>query len=427
MSNNTTNTVNNTQKGLKGLFSFPNKSPQPASPSIAVPQTQNLNPDEIATGETYVHYGTRICGKVAGSITVLDTFLQKVLQYEYNAQSKDTQLQQQMRNTINSEIINIQTQINQENNNEEAQKNQLQALNDSMLQKQQEKEAKVANAKEGNKEAILKRNIGLIILIPLTLYLFTFYSSTFYSAFFLNAEEAVNTLANGLMGAMFNARAIPQAWQDGIMELIFVVSAPIIFLGLGFSLHIFSTQKGWTKYFKMAAIVLVTFIFDCILAGKIAKMFYDISAMNSLTPMPPFTLEMAIHDLNFWMVIFSGFVVYIIWGLVFSFTWSAHVEINTNASAIKEIDLQIQHIGDQQSAINSNITAIRNKILQLQGDLQQKQNSLSSKVQIDLGRIKAVLADFFSGWMVGMSMLGCSPDQQGQAQGIYNNYVANLN
>ena len=42
---------------------------------------------------------------------------------------------------------------------------------------------------------------------------------------------------------MFDPQALSKAMSEGIMELLFVLSAPIIFLGLGYSLHIFTQQK----------------------------------------------------------------------------------------------------------------------------------------------------------------------------------------
>ena len=103
--------------------------------------------------------------------------------------------------------------------------------------------------------------IGLVILIPLTIYLFMFYSSTFYSAFFRQASTLTN-----VMNTMFDSQALIHAYNEGLFELMFVLSAPIIFLGLGYVLHIFSMLEEKSKYLKMGAILIVTLMFDCILA-----------------------------------------------------------------------------------------------------------------------------------------------------------------
>ena len=88
-----------------------------------------------------------------------------------------------------------------------------------------------------------------------------------------------------MVDKLFDGKALIKALKDGITELCFVLSAPIIFLGLGFSLHFFSLQKGITKWFKMAAIILVTLFFDCILAYKIGEQIHNIKVIMGLAPL----------------------------------------------------------------------------------------------------------------------------------------------
>ncbi len=59
----------------------------------------------------------------------------------------------------------------------------------------QDEKVRIKNERyQVNKDAKLKLIIGLVILLPLTFYLFLFYSSTFYSAFFsgsYNDEQCI--------------------------------------------------------------------------------------------------------------------------------------------------------------------------------------------------------------------------------------------
>ena len=61
---------------------------------------------------------------------------------------------------------------------------------------------------------------------------------------------------------------------------------------------------------------VVTFLFDAILAYLIDEKIYN---LNKRFEDPEFSLGYAIQDPSFWVIIFAGFVSYIIWGLVFDF------------------------------------------------------------------------------------------------------------
>ena len=51
---------------------------------------------------------------------------------------------------------------------------------------------------------------------------------------------------------------------------------------------------------------------------------------------------MAIHDINSWAVIFCGFIVYIIWGIVFDQCMDAYDKMDLNKTKLKEIAQKIQ-------------------------------------------------------------------------------------
>lgn len=69
-------------------------------------------------GETYVYYGTRICGKVTASLSALSPFLQRVYNLEKQRQIADEQLQQTHRQElakriedVNGKIVNVNAEI----------------------------------------------------------------------------------------------------------------------------------------------------------------------------------------------------------------------------------------------------------------------------------------------------------------------------
>ena len=44
--------------------------------------------------------------------------------------------------------------------------------------------------------------------------------------------------------------------------------------------------------------------------------------------MPEYTISMAFQSVNFWMIIFAGFIVYLIWGFVFDFIMESHSKMD---------------------------------------------------------------------------------------------------
>lgn len=177
--------------------------------------------------------------------------------------------------------------------------------------------------------------IGIIILSFLTLYLFIFYSSATYSSFF--KEFKLTEL--GVANSIFDGQALNKAYADGFTELLLLLTIPFVFLGLGYLIHKFQEQKSNKKYFKVAMLIAVTFIFDTILAYEISEKIYNVKAENSFIQMAPYSLSMAFQSMGFWMIIFAGFIVYLIWGFVFDFVMESHSKmdrVNTLVVAKKE-------------------------------------------------------------------------------------------
>ena len=141
--------------------------------------------------------------------------------------------------------------------------------------------------------------IGLIILIFLTIYLFVFYSSASYSAFF--KTFTLNEI--GVTSSIFDPHAVTNALKEGILELVLILTIPFVFLGLGYLIHKFQEEKGWKKIPKIIGFILVTLIFDVILAYGITKEMHDIKAENSFGDLASYTFQLAFENIHFWTII----------------------------------------------------------------------------------------------------------------------------
>lgn len=361
------------------------KQQEPLS-TVTVPTHSS---DSKRPAETYIQYGTRICGKVTGSITAFSAMLQKVYNAEKQRQIEDEQLQAQRKTDIRNKIAIAETNINKETEN----KNHTESVINGYEETKAKLDEQLVEAKnqhgEINKTARVKMMVGCIILLPLTVYLFMFYNQTFEKGF------------------------------KGLMNVFTIYFAPIIFFGLGYALHFFAVQENKMKYVKIGAVLIATFFFDCILAYNIAEMEYNEWAMNQLKEVSPYSISMALADMHVWGVIFCGFVAYIIWGVVFDMTITAYENIRSNRKEILKIENKINDVKAKIADKKEDLLKIKNKITDWENQKQQLARSLAEDIHIDIQIIKAALSDFHAGWVQLMPALGLGQEQQTQTKAIY--------
>lgn len=408
-------------KPLLNLFRTQDTAATAPMPASASP-VQLQSSDSIQKGETYVNYGKRICGLVTASMQALQVYLQKVYNYEKQRQINDEELQEQKKADLQRQLNQEQAALGVIQNNLQLNQTQTNQIQDKINDlKQQVVEAKHGTVDE-NKMARLKMILGITILLPLTFYLFIFYSSTFYSAFFRKFADGEISVG----AAIFDPNAIPAAYAGGLTEIFFILCAPIIFLGLGFALHFFSVQKNRSKYLKITAVLAITLIFDCILAYLIAKNIYDAQALNTLAEQPPFSKEMALHDMNVWAVIFCGFIVYIIWGIVFDMTTTAYEDTKSNHKIIAALQLKIDNETQKLHDKQIEATNLQSQITKAKAKIKSLEESLNKSVHYDVSIIQTAINDFYSGWVAMMAALGHSAAKQDEANSIYQTTIGIL-
>ncbi len=403
-----------------GLFTT-KKSPAVAPVQPIAESSPNLtqSPDTLRQGETYRQWGIRICGIVSGSLQSLPAYLQNVYNYMRREQANDAEIQKGLKDQLNVELTQKNAELTHKTEELASYEDKINAKKDQIKEYKIERTTLLNNKKDINKDQKMKMVIGLIILVPLTIYLFLFYSSTFYSAFFMKAEAATD-----VMTSMFNPNAIANAWNDGAMELCFILFAPIIFLALGFCLHFFSQQKDNIKYLKMGSILLITFFFDCILAYRIDKLLYELAVITGTAPMgTEFTLEMAIYDINTWTVIFCGFIAYIIWGIVFDMVMSAHQNMDLNRTKVEELDERIKNYEADIVELQNKIDQLAPVIHAIKSKIAEIEVKLTTNVAYNYEAIRTEMTNFFSGWLTQMQVLSCSQADQNAAQNIFNQTI----
>ena len=358
----------------------------------------------VASKVDWKKEGVNDAGQSKGDVNAFSAGFKSVYARIKKSQELDQALQNAMKQQLKAEIINLETQRNSNETQLKTEQAKLPSLELDISNKEEE----INDIKKGKKKAdhSTKTNfiIGGIILLFMTIYLFLFYSSTGYSAFFRDFESDTS-----VQTVMFYGQSIPQAFKEGLFEGFFIIFLPIIFMGLGYVVHQFSvTTKGFSRYLKTISLYALTFAFDFLLAYKISKAIYDIQSMYQ--GLPPFSLKIALADMDFWIVIFCGFVSYVIWGLLFSFVMQNYDRITNIKYDIDKLNNALEKLKQKKTNLQSTITKLKNNIDNLNGKIKQKTSELDNSVRYDFKSMEQYLADYYQGWISYLALYGGDTD-----------------
>jgi len=250
---------------------------------------------------------------------------------------------------------------------------------------------------EAKKGASSKFWIGLVVLMPLTIYLFMFYSSVVYSAM-----EKQFTYEDD---RWYVPDAILLAFEDGFQALATVIFAPFIFIGLGYLIHMFYQRKNIVSYVKLSGIILLTLIFDVLLAFFVEKKLWQ---LNVIDENAKFGFNEAIQSQEFWLIIFLGFIAYLIWGFIFDFVMEEHKEKDKVKNAIRKRHEQIvihkEHIQDNVTKIDELkefIRSVKEQISDARGRIETLQRIIDGTI-IPTAEYKLYATEYMQGWLTFM-------------------------
>jgi hypothetical protein len=241
--------------------------------------------------------------------------------------------------------------------------------------------------------------ISSLFLVFLTLYLLVFYISTGYSAFFRNPVQDLQAMQqSGDMSVLFSNVFDPKAFQhanaQGGFTLVFVLLIPFVFLCLGYMIH-----KAFERKDKLlaAGLTLGAFGFDALIAGKITYNLYDLKLKTGSTEVE-WTNSMLLKDIDFWIVLAAGFLVYMLWGLMLhSVTQQSknsqpiQAAIRRRRRKIEQLTLEIQQWREKLEEMRTRIDANLAHIKKLQASLSHK--------TIYWPEFEGEIAQFTKGWL----------------------------
>ena len=159
----------------------------------------------------------------------------------------------------------------------------------------------------------------------------------------------------------------------------------------------------------------------------IGKHLHEMEIIIGAKPLGSFYgFHEALTDINTWAVIFCGFIVYIIWGVVFDMSMSAYNQLDLNKINSKMIDKKIQDLRIQINEKKQKEKELNDKINDCNNNISTLMSQMSDNVIIDKGAIKTEMTNFFAGWAAQMNVLGLSDEEQHLASNTFENTLTAL-
>ena len=229
----------------------------------------------------------------------------------------------------------------------------------------------------------IKFAITTFFLLMLSIFIFLFYVAVVYKAFFINTQDIANALIDGNWGVSL----LPEWYEiyEALTSNVLVIFAPFVFYGFGYAIHVLLEQKSRFKILWIGLVIIVTFILDYLLAFQIHNGVNKALDLIGADPNEAFT--------DILLVLIMGFVVYIIWSVIFHY-WMEELEKRNPlirlGSAIKDLKGEL---GEEENSIR----AKRLEIEHLRERLQHLSRSLENKA-IPISIITNSIYEFATGW-----------------------------
>jgi len=264
--------------------------------------------------------------------------------------------------------------------------------------------------------------IGSILLLFLTVYIFIFYISTSFSAFFRTFDPSTE-----LFGGMFYPKAIQEAYDAGALELGFILFIPFVFFGLGYLIHVFMHKHSIANVFKVILLFITTFVFDALLAYLIDEKLYN---LNKTFEDPEFSISVAFSSPSFWVIIFAGFVSYIIWGLVFDIVMKEHADRDKIENYVISLEKEIKNLLQITAKQNETIESLEKALSESKIRCAELEDIIDGFI-LPIRNYKALSSEYLQGWQECItSEIVLGPDQTkeylNECRIVYDNHISQL-
>ncbi len=357
---------------------------------------QNMLKETASSSQTWKKYGFLQSKNHNANPIALELELHKLLEQFKKSVQTDEKEQDEMKSPVRARVVSLAIDIQKLSEQSGRIRKEKIPAQEKKWQDVKNEIGEIRRNPDHYKEKPGKLGLILmgLVLLLLTVYLWIFYTSASYSAFFRQFTADDINVANSI----FDPRAIANAWEKGAPALVLVITMPFIFLGLGILMHKFLEEKHFTKWIKLSLVIAATFVFDYIIAYEIVKKIYDLQALNSLENLPPYNYKTAFSDINFWLIIFAGFVTYLIWGFLFEKFMTENRKLDHAGERIRVREIELLDIEKEISKLNKEAELLDKTIHEKERDKALAENELNA-VFFRPREVEYVIYHYMSGWM----------------------------
>jgi len=336
-------------------------------------------------------FGFKEAGAHGGNSSSLKVFLTQI--YGGNLIDEKVLLKRtpEQKEGINNEISLMENNISVRINKIESIKNSDIAKFEKKVNEYEGKlekyiEGGITDKNMGGTIEIFNRNkfiVSSFFLIMLSIFIFFFYVAVVYKALFINPQDILNDIQNGNWGISL----LPHWYEivEALTTNLMVIFAPLIFFGFGYAIHVLIEIESRIKYFYIILVVAVTFALDYLLADQI---HIRVNQALEIIDSPPGDFKDII------IVLIMGFVVYIIWSIIFHHWMDELNKLNIPNRLRKLIESnrkEIEKCNKEIHLLQEEIKSSDLKIIDLQ--------KLLNETLIPISVIINSLTEFSQGWI----------------------------
>lgn len=222
--------------------------------------------------------------------------------------------------------------------------------------------------------------LNLFLLIMLSVYLFFFYVSATYKALYVDFEELADSIAQGAgTGSIMPG---PYELSEALQYNYLLFLVPFVFYAFGWAFHILLELKSKFRFVFLFILIAVTFTVDFLLALIINNNTETAKELMGL-PTTPWS-----ESPSFYIILFLGFLVYVIWSILFDSLlreWDKKQVTDNMQKIIRHLQGDIQIL----AAKLADITSLKKQIADYREDIST----------VMYGNLKKYVDQFSSGWV----------------------------
>jgi len=346
----------------------------------------------------FASYGRDQSESCKGGIEAYRTFLSKFHSgnivkegdLRRNSDEEKQRIQDQI-DDLEASIVSLKGEINRRSNSVNG---LVHTYETEIHQKEKEIrdiQVKSADSKKYEVFRLSKYITYFIFLIPLSVYLVFFYTAISHSVFYgLNPESLIqgNTLSIPILP---DFQDLTNALRTNYMLIV----VPSVFFSFGLALHILLESESKYKALQIAGIISITLLADIFMAYKIHEQaILALTFVMDESEISTFIERIWYKDINFFIVLILGFVVFLIWAIIFHATqteWSKRDVIKSRMNQIDKLRSLIALAKKEVTDFENQIAKNQSKV----DSLQQKKERES----VSIKRLQHNIDEFTSGWI----------------------------